>query len=69
MNTMTDAQERVYEFVRDFRRERSFPPTRAEIARAMGYKSANAAEECLRALEKKGVIRIHRGIARGLEIV
>ncbi len=69
MTAMTDAQERVYAFVRDFRRERSYPPTRAEIARAMGFKSANAAEEHLQALERKGVIRIHRGIARGLEVI
>lgn len=68
MSPMTHAQERVYEAVRDFRRERGFPPTRAEIASLLGFKSANAAEEHLRALEKKGWIRIHRGNARGLEL-
>ncbi len=69
MSPMTDAQERVYEAIRDFRRDRGYPPTRAEIATMLGFKSANAAECHLQAIERKGWIRIHRGNARGLELV
>ena len=45
-----------------------FPPTRAEIARSMGFRSVNAAEQHLRALEKKGVIEILSGASRGIRV-
>jgi repressor LexA len=44
------------------------PPTRAEIARELGFKSANAAEEHLKALAKKGVIEILPGTSRGIKL-
>ncbi|GAC27535.1 repressor LexA [Glaciecola pallidula DSM 14239 = ACAM 615] len=44
------------------------PPTRAEIARHLGFKSANAAEEHLKALAKKGVIDIIPGTSRGIRL-
>jgi len=66
---LTEAQEGVLQMVCQFRRDRGYPPTRREVADAMGFKSANAAEEHLQALERKGRIRLHRGIARGLEIL
>ncbi|MDA9154492.1 transcriptional repressor LexA, partial [Gammaproteobacteria bacterium] len=46
-----------------------FPPTRAEICKELGFKSPNAAEMHLRALEKKGYIAIQSGSSRGLSIV
>ncbi len=55
-------------------RDRSFiddfgmPPTRAEIARELGFKSANAAEEHLRALQKKGVLELVPGASRGIQL-
>ena len=44
------------------------PPTRAEIARRLGFKSANAAEEHLKALAKKGCIEIMPGTSRGIKL-
>lgn len=44
------------------------PPTRAEIAKQLGYKSVNAAEDHLRALERKGYITISSGTSRGLQL-
>ena len=45
------------------------PPTRAEIALRLGFKSANAAEEHLKALARKGVIRIMPGTSRGIQLL
>ncbi|HCO4190114.1 TPA: helix-turn-helix domain-containing protein [Escherichia coli] len=50
------------------REERGFPPTNQEVATMLGYRSVNAAVEHLRALEKKGVITIKRGVARGITL-
>jgi repressor LexA len=44
------------------------PPTRAEIARELGFRSANAAEEHLRALARKGVISLVPGASRGIQL-
>ncbi|WP_298017341.1 transcriptional repressor LexA [uncultured Castellaniella sp.] len=44
------------------------PPTRAEIARALGFRSANAAEDHLRALERKGYILLTAGTSRGIQL-
>lgn len=44
------------------------PPTRAEIAAELGFKSANAAEEHLRALQKKGVLELLPGASRGIQL-
>ena len=46
----------------------SFPPTRAEIAEKMGFRSVNAAEQHLRALERKGALEILQGASRGLRV-
>jgi repressor LexA len=46
-----------------------FPPTRAEIAQTLGFKSANAAEDHLRALEKKGYISLAPGASRGIRLM
>jgi repressor LexA len=65
---MTDAQRKVYRFLQDCVRENGYPPTRREIANAMGYSSANAAECHLRALERQGAIRMVAGGARKLQL-
>lgn len=44
------------------------PPTRAEIARALGFRSANAAEDHLRALARKGYIQLAAGTSRGIQL-
>jgi repressor LexA len=48
--------------------ESGMPPTRAEIARALGFRSANAAEEHLRALQRKGVLELLPGASRGIQL-
>ena len=54
--------------IQDFMDETGMPPTRAEIARQLGFKSANAAEEHLRALQKKGVLELLPGASRGIQL-
>jgi repressor LexA len=54
--------------IQDFITETGMPPTRAEIARELGFRSANAAEEHLRALQKKGVLDLLPGASRGIQL-
>lgn len=65
---LTSRQQNVYDFIVKTMHELGYPPTRAEIARALGFRSPNAAEEHLRALERKGVIRVIRGTSRGIRL-
>jgi repressor LexA len=54
--------------IQEFILETGMPPTRAEIARELGFRSANAAEEHLRALQKKGVLDLVPGASRGIQL-
>lgn len=65
---LTPRQAEILQLIRDSIEADGYPPTRAEIARAFGFRSPNAAEEHLRALERKGLIRIDSGAARGLRL-
>ncbi|ATJ82639.1 transcriptional repressor LexA [Halomonas beimenensis] len=65
---LTPRQQNVYDFIVKTMNDLGYPPTRAEISRALGFKSPNAAEEHLRALERKGVIRVIRGTSRGIRL-
>ncbi len=65
---LTQRQQNVYDFIVKTLQELGYPPTRAEIARALGFRSPNAAEEHLRALERKGVIRMIAGTSRGIRL-
>ena len=65
---LTDRQAEILKLVRELTESTGFPPTRAEIARSMGFRSVNAAEQHLRALEKKGVLDIESGASRGLRV-
>jgi repressor LexA len=65
---LTQRQQNVYDFIVKTVQELGYPPTRAEIARALGFRSPNAAEEHLRALEKKGAIRMIAGTSRGIRL-
>src|SRR5690554_3826976 len=65
---LTPRQQNVYDFIVKTMSELGYPPTRAEIARALGFRSPNAAEEHLRALNKKGVIRMVAGTSRGIRL-
>lgn len=65
---LTQQQARVVAFLRSFLVKHGFPPTHAEIARGLRFRSANAAGEHLRLLAKKGVITITPGASRGLRL-
>ena len=69
MQGLTARQSQVLDLVRQHMRETGYPPTRAEIAKTLGFKSANAAEEHLRALARKGVIQIMAGVSRGIRLL
>lgn len=68
MTTLTPCQQQVLDMLISYQKERGFPPTNQEVATMLGYRSVNAAVEHLRALEKKGVITIKRGVARGITL-
>lgn len=65
---LTQTQTKMMQFIKDYFTQHEVPPTRAEIAKGMGYKSCNAAEEGLRILERKGQIRIVKGVSRGIRL-
>ena len=54
MNKLTPRQEEVLAFIKNYIEETGYPPTRADIANELGFKSANASEEHLKALARKG---------------
>ena len=68
MDTLTDRQSEILKLIRELTEVSGFPPTRAEIAERMGFRSVNAAEQHLRALEKKGAIEIASGASRGIRV-
>lgn len=68
MRQLTPRQKEILELIQSFIAEYGMPPTRADIARELGFKSANAAEEHLRALQKKGVLELVPGASRGIQL-
>ena len=68
MSDLTPRQRQILDFIREQLEDAGLPPTRAEIATALGFKSANAAEEHLRALKRKGVIDLVPGTSRGIRL-
>jgi len=68
MDALTERQAEILRLVRELTEVSGYPPTRAEIAEKMGFRSVNAAEQHLRALEKKGAIEISSGASRGLRV-
>jgi len=68
MLDLTTRQSEVLAFIREFIEETGMPPTRAEIAAKLGFRSANAAEEHLRALQRKGAIELMPGTSRGIQL-
>lgn len=65
---LTPRQRQVLELIRQNIEETGMPPTRAEIAQELNFRSANAAEEHLRALERKGAISLLPGASRGIQL-
>jgi repressor LexA len=68
MRQLTPRQSQILEMIQEFIAETGMPPTRADIASELGFKSANAAEEHLRALQKKGVLDLIPGASRGIQL-
>ena len=69
MSDLTRRQAEILALIRDSIAERGSPPTRAEIAAAFGFRSANAAEEHLKALARKGAIELLPGSSRGIRLL
>ena len=69
MYNLTPRQEKVLQLIKNYAEETGYPPTRAEIARILGYKSANAAEEHIKALARKGALEVIPGASRGIKLV
>ena len=65
---LTSRQAEVLEFIKSYLDETGYPPTRADIARQLGFKSANASEEHLKALARKGAIEMIPGTSRGIKL-
>jgi repressor LexA len=68
MIKLTARQEQILTLIRNAIENTGFPPTRAEIAAELGFRSANAAEEHLQALARKGAIEISPGTSRGIRL-
>lgn len=68
MEKLTQRQQQVLDIIRQHIGDTGYPPTRADIARELGFKSANAAEEHLKALARKGAIEIIPGASRGIRL-
>lgn len=65
---LTARQQQILDLIRDTIANTGAPPTRAEIATELGFKSANAAEEHLQALARKGAIELLSGTSRGIRL-
>lgn len=68
MRELTPRQHEILDLIRQHIANTGFPPTRAEIAAQLGFRSANAAEEHLKALARKGVIELTSGTSRGIRL-
>lgn len=68
MEQLTARQAQVLDLIRRHIEDTGYPPTRADIAKELGFRSANAAEEHLRALARKGAIEMVPGTSRGIRL-
>lgn len=69
MKPLTERQQQIYDLIRSHIQATGMPPTRAEIASQLGFRSANAAEEHLKALARKGAIEMIAGSSRGIRLL
>ena len=69
MPKLTARQQEILDLIKSNLDETGYPPTRAEIAQNLGFRSANAAEDHLKALARKGVIEMIPGASRGIRVV
>ena len=68
MQSLTRRQAEVLDVIRSHIADTGYPPTRADIAAELGFRSANAAEEHLKALARKGAIEVIPGTSRGIRL-
>jgi repressor LexA len=68
MEVLSSKQQQILDLIREAIENTGLPPTRAEIAEVMHFRSANSAEEHLRMLERKGAIEMVKGAARGIRL-
>jgi repressor LexA len=68
MRPLTARQQEILTLIQQHIAQTGFPPTRAEIAQQLGFRSANAAEEHLQALAHKGMIELSSGTSRGIRL-
>lgn len=68
MIKLTQRQAQVLDIIRRYVQDTGYPPTRADIAKELNFRSANAAEEHLKALARKGAIEIIPGASRGIRL-
>ncbi|WP_111656421.1 transcriptional repressor LexA [Isoalcanivorax indicus] len=66
---LTFRQQQVLDCIRQFLSDTGMAPTRAELAAEMGFQSKNAASDHLRALERKGYVRLHNDRSRGIQLL
>jgi repressor LexA len=69
MDALTPRQGEILALIQEYISGEGYPPTRMEIAHAFGFRSPNAAEEHLRALERKGYIELLQGSSRGIRVL
>jgi len=69
VQTLTPRQSEVLALIRDHLTRYGMPPTRAEIAQELGFRSANAAEDHLKALARKGAVMLTPGASRGVRVL
>lgn len=65
---LTPRQREVLNYISEHIDNNGFPPTRAELSGHFGFRSPNAAESHLKALDSKGVIHLERGRSRGITL-
>jgi repressor LexA len=68
MRELTARQQEILSLIQKHIADTGFPPTRAEIATKLGFRSANAAEEHLKAIARKGMIELTSGMSRGIRL-
>ena len=69
MKLLTDRQQEILSFIEGHIGQTGYPPTRAEICQALGFRSPNAAEEHLKALVRKGAISMVPGASRSIRLL
>lgn len=69
LKPLTERQHSVLNFIQHYCLEHGIPPTRSEIAEALGFRSKTAAVDHLKALERKGYIHLHGETSRGIQVL